>query len=439
MYAKRITVLLMLMMGSIFTAMAGGKKTDPVGKTVIRFQIGWDSESGRGKAIQDVVDMFNSGSDSIVVETISGNKENLQKLLTTLISSDAPEVVQMQATSLPDYREQGLLAPIDGMDDALRGVEMAVVTQLRDDSGNLYAVPWIGHTIAVCYNKDLFAEAGLDPEKTPATWEELMEMAAIIEENTDADGFAMVGGQTNATAWHAITILGGYDSFWLQGETGSEKMNINNPAGIAALTTIQQLAAAYTAAGEKSGADGMDDFRSGRVAMQMQGPWGVTDVWKSGASFEVGAFPPPVGGSSVQPYTGTTAIALTLPSSIKDQQKIDAAKEFMRFLATDEEAMTRIVKGEYDQGTDGYYLFRLPINTKFQNLAYIKENPVFTAYMNGFAFGRNNFPTPASAKLDSDLMQPTLNSLALGNITPEEAAQKLEEEGNVIIKNYYSN
>ena len=42
----------------------------------------------------------------------------------------------------------------------------------------LYAVPISIQGFAVYYNKDLYAKAGLDPEKTPASWADLKADAA---------------------------------------------------------------------------------------------------------------------------------------------------------------------------------------------------------------------------------------------------------------------
>ena len=38
-----------------------------------------------------------------------------------------------------------------------------------------YGIPWQRSTIILYYNKEAFTEAGLDPEKAPATWDEMKE------------------------------------------------------------------------------------------------------------------------------------------------------------------------------------------------------------------------------------------------------------------------
>lgn len=55
--------------------------------------------------------------------------------------------------------------------------------QLRDIytvDGKVYGIPRTGYSMGLIYNKKLFTEAGLDPEKPPATWEELRAAAEKI-------------------------------------------------------------------------------------------------------------------------------------------------------------------------------------------------------------------------------------------------------------------
>lgn len=43
--------------------------------------------------------------------------------------------------------------------------------------GKIYSIPFQRSTEILFYNKDAFKEVGLDPEKAPATWDELVEDA----------------------------------------------------------------------------------------------------------------------------------------------------------------------------------------------------------------------------------------------------------------------
>jgi sn-glycerol 3-phosphate transport system substrate-binding protein len=45
----------------------------------------------------------------------------------------------------------------------------------------MMSFPFNSSTTIMFYNKDMFAKAGLDPEKPPVTWQEFVGMAAKIK------------------------------------------------------------------------------------------------------------------------------------------------------------------------------------------------------------------------------------------------------------------
>src|SRR3954468_20826101 len=59
--------------------------------------------------------------------------------------------------------------------------------------GELYAIPFQNSTPLLYYNKDHFKEAGLDPEKAPQTWAELVEAARKLTK-PDRMGFGLPEG-----------------------------------------------------------------------------------------------------------------------------------------------------------------------------------------------------------------------------------------------------
>ena len=73
-------------------------------------------------------------------------------------------------------------------DDLLPGI----LTNLRYRD-KLYALPMNRSTPILYYNKDRFAAAGLDPNKPPATWQEVREMAmALTSDDRSEYGFVAV-------------------------------------------------------------------------------------------------------------------------------------------------------------------------------------------------------------------------------------------------------
>jgi multiple sugar transport system substrate-binding protein len=92
-----------------------------------------------------------------------------------LASNSGPDVFQMYANSgifdyylgltpLDEYVTEEQKATLLGWENTSTG---------RSADGTPYAVPYLAQGYPWYYNKALFAEAGLDPENPPATWDEL--------------------------------------------------------------------------------------------------------------------------------------------------------------------------------------------------------------------------------------------------------------------------
>lgn len=86
-----------------------------------------------------------------------------------------------QVADITDALEQS------GLRDELNQDLLELIT---DDEGRTWGVPINPYGIGLIYNRDVFEEAGLDPDAPPTTWEELREAAKAISENTDAVGYA---------------------------------------------------------------------------------------------------------------------------------------------------------------------------------------------------------------------------------------------------------
>jgi ABC-type glycerol-3-phosphate transport system substrate-binding protein len=89
---------------------------------------------------------------------------------------------------------------------------LPTVTQEISNNGKVYALPRIYYTTGLVYNRDLFKQAGLDPDKPPTTWTDLATDAAKISALGDGvTGYEDYSGN-NTGGWHfgdEIDSLGG--------------------------------------------------------------------------------------------------------------------------------------------------------------------------------------------------------------------------------------
>src|SRR5690606_24930491 len=79
--------------------------------------------------------------------------------------------------------------------------------------GQRYSLPVTASNLALFWNKDLFEEAGLDPNHPPKTWEELVEVGAQIHDRTGRWGYELFtdGGEGTSWQWQVFLWSAGGD------------------------------------------------------------------------------------------------------------------------------------------------------------------------------------------------------------------------------------
>ena len=99
-----------------------------------------------------------------------------------IAAGNQPDIITVSfGTQVGHYAAAGVAIPLEDMDgakDLFAKVDPATVQNLY---GHNYYMPVGADVTMLIYNKDLFKEAGLDPEKPPATWAEFLDDAAKIE------------------------------------------------------------------------------------------------------------------------------------------------------------------------------------------------------------------------------------------------------------------
>ena len=153
--------------------------------------------------IENLCNDFNAENPDIVVEPVyTGNYDDtVTKLQTAVQGGTPPEVFVSLATQRFTMASTGMAMPLDDLiaadpdgqeyiDDFLPG--------FMEDSyvdGQIYSIPFQRSTMVMFYNKDAFKEVGLDPEKPPTTWDEVVEYGQkLTNDNRYGVGLALNSG-----------------------------------------------------------------------------------------------------------------------------------------------------------------------------------------------------------------------------------------------------
>ena len=170
-----------------------------------------------GGALTEVVDGivadFEAANPDIKVNAIySGNYDDTRvRALSALASGEPAQLAVMFSIDAYDLIEQDLIVAfedIDGVDpDWLNSFYPALMANSRIE-GKTWGIPFQRSTIVAYYNKDMFRDAGLDPENPPATWEELVSMGKAL---TKGDTYGLMIPSTGYPYWmfQALAIQNG--------------------------------------------------------------------------------------------------------------------------------------------------------------------------------------------------------------------------------------
>ena len=141
-----------------------------------------------------------------------------QKMITAVAGNRAPDAVYLNMDLIARFEKLGLLLPLDPL---VPETELAEYDPLVREGvairGQMYILPILRTVATGIYNKELFEKAGLDPEKPPATWDELDKVAEKLTKDTDGDGqidqwglgYVMGSDSLNATFWPLLWQAGG--------------------------------------------------------------------------------------------------------------------------------------------------------------------------------------------------------------------------------------
>ncbi len=161
-----------------------------------------------------------------------------------LAAGTLPTVFTVPFTDARTLGANGQLADLTSAVKALpyyKKYNPAVIAEGTDAKGRIVAVPTAAYAQALHYNRALFAQAGLDPNKPPTTWAEVIADAKQIAEKTGKAGYAEMGKADNSAGWILTTLVYSLGGRMETGSGTKAKATLNNPQTIQALNMLHQM------------------------------------------------------------------------------------------------------------------------------------------------------------------------------------------------------
>ncbi|CAM3463845.1 ABC transporter substrate-binding protein [Paenibacillus lupini] len=399
----------------------------------------WHAMSGtNGKVLDQIVKDFNASQSHVVVKaTFQGAyDELLNKVKATMGSKSGPALVQMNDVNTRFMIDSQAITPVQTLIDRdkydISELEPNILNYYTVNN-QLYSMPFNTSNDIFYYNKDLFKAAGLDPEKPPATFEEV-EAAAKALTKDGVTGYAFY-----IEPWDMEQSFAKQGELYVNndngrsGEAATESL-MNSEAGVKTLSFWKDMIDNKNAQffGRVS-ADAQKAFTAGKVAM-LTGSTGALRGMVEGAKgkFEVGTgfFPIPAGSSK----EGGVAIGggSNWIMNDKSQEEQDAAWEFIKYLSSAK------VQALWHVST-GYF----PTTTAAYDEQIVKDNlvkyPQFNAAVEQLHQSKSNYASQgASLGVFQEMRNfySTAVEEAINGASPQEALDKAAKSSTEAIQKY---
>lgn len=181
------------------------------------------------QTIDNMVAEFEKSNPDIKIKAVYAGtyQESIVKALTAHKSGTPPQLAVLLSTDLFTLIDEDAIVPIDqlasGAEDKkwLSGFYKGFMENSQT-GGKTWGVPFQRSTIVLYWNKALFKEAGLNPDKGPSNWNEMIDYARKLTKS-DANG--------NVTQWGLKIPSTGFTYWMFQGLTTPNNHLLMNPAG----------------------------------------------------------------------------------------------------------------------------------------------------------------------------------------------------------------
>jgi multiple sugar transport system substrate-binding protein len=260
----------------------------------------WDGQTQIAKkAVDKLVAEFNKTHPDIHVSTNSGGvtaDTMLQKVTTGLQAGNYPDVAYIFGSDLANLAQTSKLLDLD---DEVNSGEIAwnefvpAAQQAATVDGKVRAFPALIDNLAVVYNKTLFRQAGVPFPKDNWTWNDFAAAAKrLTNDSTGVEGTAWPGTGDEDTTWRIWPMI-----WQLHGDilsSDGKTVGFDNASGTRSLDLVRQLSAVDHSVyiDTTAGSERMQQvFNSGKMAMNIAGPWALPDYVKAHINYGVSYLP----------------------------------------------------------------------------------------------------------------------------------------------------
>ena len=386
--------------------------------------------------MQRVVDEFNKGhADIHVTPVYTGSYDDTNlKTHAAIQAGKPPAVAIMSANFVREYVINDEVVQLDGLikQDGLTTTDFMerfwpALRQNATDQGRVYGVPFHNSTPLLYYSVTAFKDAGLDPEKPPATWQDWLDAARKLTKRdggTTARWGLMMPGTYDYCGWITSGLAMSNGGQFYNPDYGGE-VYYTAPSTIGAVRFLDQLVhqAKVMPEGVSDANAVTTAFFQGRTGMMVLSTGSLSFVRENMKAPYRTAFLPrnldnavPIGGASLIMPKGSTP------------EREAAAWTLIKWLTSPE------VAGSWSRFT-GYFAPRIAAYDLPEMKTFMADHPDAKVALDQLAFARGWFATYNVVGVRKAL-EDGVQAVLSGKAKPEAAMAKAQQEADALMRPY---
>lgn len=336
--------------------------------------------------------------------------EQCQDKATTLAVAGTPvAMAYVGSRTLKEFAQNELIVPVPMTDEEKASYYPNIVDTVTFDDTQ-WGVPIAFSTKALYWNKDLFKQAGLDPETPPKTWAEEIEFAKQIKEKTGIAGYGLPA-KTFDNTMHQFM-------HWVYTNNGKvidgDEIVIDSPEVLAALQAYKDITP-YSVEGATAYEQNeiRAIFLDGKVGMIQAGSGAAYRLKDTQINWGVAPLPRGPAAQGEGTLLITDSLAIFSGSGVEEK-----AIEFAKYITSTD------IQHEYElQGGAGL----TPLRPGAVVDQFVANEPFWKPFIDGIAYGGPE-PLFTDYKGFQNVMIEMVQSVVTGKTEPAEALKKAAAE-----------
>lgn len=343
-----------------------------------------------------------------------------------------PDIVTLFYGWIPAFVDAGYLAPLPEepfSEDFILETFSPMVANSKFE-GSYWAIPTAVRSLALFWNKDIFAAAGLDPETPPATLDEFVDIALATTTYDGGDDIFSITQQGHAPAlaaqdhhWFREVLLRQFGGVPYSDD--GRTVTYNSEEGCAAFSWLAAFETEHKTGSNDLFEDATNSFINGTAALHVDGSFRVGTIARNNPDLNYGVTELPIGPNGEQHTFGSYWTHGITRRANDDPARMEAAVKFLQFI-TRPEAGTLWVNS----------VGELPAQLAAAGDEGILNDPILGAFSAGLEYAHATFFVDESAQ--RQVLIDAFDNVRLGGMDPCDALDEAAADEQELLDDFWA-